>query len=148
MSGRGVLLGRGILPGLLLVVGCAGTNGDRPAGEMVGDEVAASVGASVGADSVLLRLHVTNTTDGSLSFTFPSSQRYDFRVADSSGESVWQWSAARSFAQVIAEVTLAPGETWEFDAAWRPESPGQYTATGWITDRAGVIRQSATFEVQ
>lgn len=139
---------RGLLLGLLFVGACVGTNGEPPASGEAGPEgLAASVEANVRGDSVLLKLHVTNTSDSSVPFTFPSSQRYDFQVRDEGGEILWTWSATRSFAQVVTEAELAPSETWEFEATWNPGGPGRYQATGWLTEGEGTVRQSTSFEV-
>lgn len=135
----------------LFVLACASPPGGVPeeGAGATNDDLAASLQADVGDDSVRLTFHVTNTSDETLEFRFPTSQRYDFVVENSAGERVWQWSEDMAFAQVITEARLGPGETWDFEASWPAGvGAGTYRATGWITTRDGAVRQSTTFELR
>lgn len=134
----------------LLVTGCAGSTGE--VGEsrdgVLMDDVAATVEVKLQGDSVRLLLHVTNTGDAPLDFTFPSSQRYDFVVRDEAGEEVWRWSEGMMFLQAISHATLAPGETWDFDVVWEPgDRRGRYEVVGRVTATEHDLQQSAAFEL-
>ncbi|HUE77076.1 MAG TPA: BsuPI-related putative proteinase inhibitor [Longimicrobiales bacterium] len=141
----------------LALAGCAGPSGEavsRGAGAADGTEeamhgdIAASVQVQVHTDTVRLRLHVTNTGTRPIDFTFPTSQRYDFVVATDTGERVWRWSDEMMFAQVISEVALAPGETWDFEAAWEPGNrAGLFQVLGEVTASEHDVRQRMTFEL-
>lgn len=142
--GKGVVL----LAGMVLA-GCAAP-GERASGGGDADleGLAISVEANVGSDSVRLLMHLTNTGDDAMEFRFRSSQRYDFVVDDSAGERVWRWSDGMAFTQALAEAELAPGETWDFEAAWSPGGrEGVHRVTGLITARDRDVRQSTTFEI-
>ena len=64
-----------------------------------------------------------------MTLVFPSGQEGDAQLLDADGESVYTWSAARSFVQVIQERTLEPGEelTVVLDADLSDVAPGTYT---------------------
>lgn len=134
----------------VLVAGCAGSAGevgDSRGGALM-DDVAATMEVKLQGDSVRLLLHVTNTGEDPLEFTFPSSQRYDFVVRDGSGEEVWRWSDGMAFAQAISHATLEPGETWDFDVVWEPGSrTGHYEVVGRVTATEHDLQQSAAFEL-
>ena len=134
----------------LLVAGCAGSTGemgDRRDGALM-DDVAATMEVKLQGDSVRLLLHVTNTGDAPLEFTFPSSQRYDFVVRDEAGEEVWRWSDGMAFMQAISHATLSPGETWDFDVVWEPGNrTGRYEVVGRVTATEHDLQQSAAFEL-
>jgi hypothetical protein len=88
------------------------------------------------ADEIVpLRVSITNTGDKDATLTYPTGQKYEFSVTDSTGAEVWQWSAGRSFTQEIVAVKVKPTENYNFfgriDAGLLP--PGVYTATAWIT---------------
>jgi hypothetical protein len=88
------------------------------------------------ADEIVpLRVSVTNTGDKEVTLTYPTGQKYDFSVIDSTGAEVWKWSAGRSFTQEIVVVKAKPTENYNFfgriDAGLLP--PGAYTATAWVT---------------
>jgi hypothetical protein len=147
MRAVGVLVA-GVVAGLL-VGGCAGSN-ERVEGEgAMADDLAATMEVKVGSDSVRLLLHVTNTGSEAVEFTFPSSQRYDFVVADAGGERVWRWSDGMSFLQAVSSGTLAPGESWDMEAVWEPGGrTGTFVATGRLTAGDRALEQRATFELR
>lgn len=130
-----------------LAAACARTSDAGSPREAANPDLAASMVVEVQSGTVELALHVTNHGREPVDFTFPSSQRYDFRITDAAGESVWQWSAARSFLQVVTEATLAPGETWTFRAEWSEPRPGRYVGTGWVTAQEWRLEQQSTFDV-
>lgn len=134
-----------ILWTVLLVPACAGSP-DGAGG--AADDVASSVEVKVGGDRVGLHLHVTNTGARAIEFTFPSSQRYDFVVRDEAGEEVWRWSEGMMFLQAISHATLAPGETWDFEAAWDAGNrTGRFQVVARVTAAERDVRQSAAFEL-
>jgi hypothetical protein len=83
-----------------------------------------------------------------LTFTFPTSQRYDFVVHTWEGERVWRWSEDMAFLQVVTFATLEPGETWAMEASWRPAGrSGRYIATGRLTSSDRPVEQRAAFDL-
>jgi Intracellular proteinase inhibitor len=102
----------------------------------------------VAADTVRFVLHVTNVTDVPLTLEYATSQRQDFVVSRPDGRAVWQWSAARSFAQVLGAEVLLPGESRRYEAAWLAAgADGEYVATGWVTSRNYPVELRTVFEV-
>ncbi|MEX2611267.1 MAG: BsuPI-related putative proteinase inhibitor [Gemmatimonadota bacterium] len=99
---------------LATLMGC----GSRADEARQGYPLAGSMDARVAEASVHLTLHVTNLSEHPVALEFPSAQRYDFLVRREDGESVWSWSATRSFAQVLTVDTLPPGETRRYSADW------------------------------
>ncbi len=121
----------------------SGTEG----GAGVGD-LAVSMEVEVRPDRVHLLLHVTNGGREPVSFTFPTSQRYDFAVTAQAGEQVWQWSSDMAFLQAISHDTLSPGDTWDMDAEWDPgDHAGAFQARGWLTAEDSRLEQQTGFEL-
>lgn len=54
---------------------------------------------------------LTNPTDETITWTFPSSQMFDIVIRNAAGDVVQQWSANKRFAQVITNLAVAPHET-------------------------------------
>jgi hypothetical protein len=86
---------------------------------------------------VWMRYKITNLRNDPITFTFYTSQRYDFLV--NNGE-IWLWSYGRIFNPVIWDLTLQPGESTEAIETWNirdnqgnPVPPGNYTCTGTYT---------------
>lgn len=130
------------------MVGCA------PLGEPAEDElssggqIASSLEVGIATGEVRLVLHVTNVTRDAIDFTFPTSQRYDFVVADAAGREVWRWSADRAFLQVVTEAQLEAGETWTMEATWPTgQESGSYLVTGRLTSIDRGLEQQAEFEL-
>lgn len=137
-----------------LAAGCVGC-APREDAEMSDGGAEADAGPLVttmeveaGGEVVRLTLHVTNTTPEPVELEFPSSQRYDFAISRLDGESVWHWSAARSFAQVLGTETLPGGGSVRYEAEWPSEGrSGEYVATGEVTALNHDIRQAVRFEL-
>lgn len=133
-----------ILLAVLATLAC-GSTGQADGGELTAEApLAASVEVQVTSAEVKMLLHVTNSGDGPVAFTFPTSQRHDFVVRTPAGSEVWRWSEGRAFAQVVTRDTLAPGESWALEAVWTPEADrtGVYRATGLLTAMDREVRQS------
>lgn len=100
-------------------------------------------------DAVQLTLTARNTSDAPVDLEFTSSQRYDFRVENAAGSTVWTWSATRSFAQVLGEETFAPGEERSWSSTVGADlSPGGYTAVGMVMNRSGPIVDRDRFTIR
>jgi len=84
-------------------------------------------------------LVVRNTTGIPVTFTFPTSQRFDFIVRDAFGKEVLRWSDGRMFLQVVEQETLLnesrhyPAEIILKDRDGEVLPPGFYTLTGYLT---------------
>jgi hypothetical protein len=98
----------------------------------------------VRAPTIGMTLTVYNNSDQSVTFQFPTSQRYDFAIRDSSGREVWRWSDGRFFLQVLGSLTLEPGDAVRFktehefvDEQGEPLPEGVYTVQGALTARDG-----------
>ncbi len=96
-----------------------------------------------------------NISDQPQTVTFPSGQDFDITVRRQSGEQVWQWSASRTFIQVLREVMLQPGEQRTFTATWNPAQesgtaagPGVYEATAVLTTRNPIESNAVRFVLQ
>ncbi len=68
---------------------------------------------------VRLTLIKTNISSRPVTLTYNTAQRFDFFVRRGlNGPVIWQWSANRSFAQVVGRVNLEPGQSQIFSATW------------------------------
>jgi len=89
-------------------------------------------------ESVDLVLEVRNGGKILLPLEFATARTHDFAVLDSEGREVWRWSRGRLFAQALAEIELAPGESRRFVVSW-----DQRDASGSLA-RPGRFRVLAT----
>jgi hypothetical protein len=66
-----------------------------------------------------LRFRVKNPTESFLSFSFTSSQTYDFVVREKENRSeIWRWSKGNFFSQVLRNVALLPQKEWTYEEVW------------------------------
>ena len=86
----------------------------------------ASLDVDVG-DAVDFTLVVTNAGVAPVGLSFRTGQTADVVVL-ADGETVWRWSAGRSFTQALREERLEPGEAMRFEARWDDPEPGRYEA--------------------
>ncbi|WP_169306714.1 BsuPI-related putative proteinase inhibitor [Cohnella pontilimi] len=89
---------------------------------------------------------VKNQTEREVRLEFTSSQRYDFAVKNSKGETVYLYSSLASFAQVLGEEVIKQGEalSYEIDTTALGLEKGDYTLEAWLTPRDG---KTASVEV-
>lgn len=82
---------------------------------------------------------VKNQTEHEVKLEFTSSQRYDFAVKNSKGETVYLYSSVASFAQVMEEVIVKQGESlsYEIDVNGLGLEKGEYTLEVWLTPKEG-----------
>lgn len=110
-------------------------------------ELAASMDARVRGDTVVFTLHLSNPTTMPVRLEFSSGQRYDFEVGTLTGESVWRWSADRSFMQALGTEELRAGETVEYREEWAPARPGSYYVVGHVVSTNKPVELRTSFEV-
>lgn len=98
------------------------------------NELPAQLSASVRGNAVTLTFTVKNPTPNPTTVTYPSGQKYDFVVTDSSnGQQAWRWSAARTFVAAITEQSV-PGYGWlTFTETWTPAAKGRYLVHALLT---------------
>lgn len=82
---------------------------------------------------------VKNQTEKEVTFEFSSSQRYDYAVKNSSGETVFLYSSAAAFMQVLGSETLAQGEELSYTIELPPgeDFEGATSLEVWLTPKGG-----------
>ena len=88
---------------------------------------------------------------GFADLTLPTSQVFDFEVADrSSSARVWHWSHDRMFATVLTEIVFEAGETEGVSATWDQTGDtgttvpkGEYAAGGFVNTSGPGLRSAA-----
>jgi len=100
-----------------------------------------------GRKPITFAVTIRNRSNAVRTLTLPSSQTHDCIVFSGKNQEVWRWSADRRFAQVITELSLAPGESRSFTSTWNltdrkgaPLPPGDYRVVGLVPGRAPGLR--------
>ncbi|WP_053219975.1 BsuPI-related putative proteinase inhibitor [Virgibacillus senegalensis] len=127
---------------IVILGGCGSNNQTEEADEVNGDGSDANneVHAELKEQSPLMyQYSVTNESNEKVELEFSSSQRYDYEITNKDGEQVFLFSSVTSFAQVMGEETLAPGDmlNYQIDLSERDLEPGNYLLTAWLTPRSG-----------
>ncbi len=100
---------------------------------------------------IAMVLRVRNGSQAARRLTLPTSQVFDFEVADrSSGARVWHWSHEQMFATVVTEIVFEAGETKEYSATWDQTADsgttvpqGEYRAAGFVNTSEPGLRSAA-----
>jgi hypothetical protein len=134
------------------LLGCSRTQAPVQDSVVEAEGLSATMGVETGADLVRLTLHVTNTTAAPIELEFTSGQRYDFQIAEVSGELVgetlWTWSMDKSFMQALGTETLAPGGSLRFTEEWQAGGRrGELVGIGRLTSSSHPVQQSVRFEL-
>lgn len=148
------------LLGIVFLIACAGTPEDRDVREDAIRDVPLAREASLEltletdrgvyapGDTVELALTLHNPGPAAVVLSFSDAQRYDFRILDRDGETVWRWSEDYAFAQVLGEERLAPAETREWRERYGGPLPsGRYTAKGTVPATDRPLRAETSFRV-
>ena len=142
------------LGGLLAVLACSRPDAAPPAaGNVATDSTLAATlttdrPAYAPGDVVTLRLVLRNVSAAPQTLEFSSGQRYDFAIEDTRAP-VWRWSASQTFAQVLGEQTLAPGDSVVHSEQFKGElTAGPYRAVGTIVRMGEPVTASAEFQVR
>ena len=94
-----------------------------------------------GAVSATFRLQVNSPTP--LTLAFPSGQEYDLALIDSTGITIWTWSATRTFLQALHQRIVTDEWSETVEIPW-PSAPGGGLQPGDYTVRATVTASAAT----
>ncbi|TCP55970.1 intracellular proteinase inhibitor BsuPI [Tumebacillus sp. BK434] len=89
-------------------------------------------------ETVLITLLLQNDGKEAREYRFYTAQRFDV-TAERDGQTLWQWSHDRLFAQVLTTLVIQPGDSRVFKADWkqtdlrgRTVPRGPVTLKGWI----------------
>lgn len=137
-----------ILPAALLLLAAACVPA-APGGEPAPDgPLVSSLSVRTGEGDVRFLLQITNASERPVTATFSSGQSYDFTVRQQ-GRELWRWSAGTGFTQALREVTIAPGETLEFEERWTAPAgaTGELEAEAAFTSSSHPLRQGAVFRL-
>jgi hypothetical protein len=67
---------------------------------------------------ITVRYTIKNLTAAAIELTFPSSQQYNWTIADAQGKVVFNWQDGKAFAQMVTKVTIQAGESDAFESSW------------------------------
>ena len=100
-------------------------------------------------EPVRMTLALANRSGQERTVDFTTGQRYDFKVDDRAGATVWSWGADRMFPQVLGTERLPPGGSRDYTAEFNGRlPPGTYTVTGLIVARGAPRPASSTITIQ
>ena len=109
------------------------------------NELAAKLSAVVNGD-VTLTFTVTNPSKDPAKLVFPTGQKYDFVVIDSTtGKEAWRWSTGRGFTQAIVEQTVPAGGSVSFTEKFTPAPKKRYLAHARLTSTSHRAEAYAAF---
>jgi len=102
-----------------------------------------SVGPTVGPGPVSATFRLQVNSSSPLTLSFSSGQEYDLALNDSAGNTLWTWSASRTFLQSLHQRTVTDEWSATVEIPW-PAAPGGGLQPGDYTVRASVTAASST----
>jgi hypothetical protein len=85
-------------------------------------------------ETVRVNFSLTNFGSQKVTLVFPSPKIFDFKVLDSSGKVVYEWSQDKSFPALIVQIALEPGQTKTASLSWECKlPPGEYVIIGIVS---------------
>ena len=151
-----LVIGKGLVNCVFIALSACGTRSEQLL-EQPGPGNSVQVAVSVTSDrdtyapgdAIELRLELQNDTDRPLVLDFSTSQRYDFTILGSEGDTVWSSSADRNFMQMLGQENVQPGQNLLYTEQISPElSAGTFQIVGRIVARASDLVDSTVILVQ
>lgn len=93
------------------------------------NQMAMDVEVNTSEDAANFDFSLTNTGEEAVNLGFTSSQQYEVKVTNASGENVYTFSSDKSFTQEMTTTELANGDSLSASEAWTDVKPGDYEAT-------------------
>jgi len=100
----------------------------------------------VQGEQIQIELTISNPGPADARLSFPTSQQFDFRLLDTAGDLIWQWSATMLFAQAFTSLEILAGDMHKGGVIWnqatdfsgKPVPPGDYVLEGYFIDVAAI----------
>ena len=86
--------------------------------EDVTDQFQGILNGESSKDQILLQFDLYNIGDVPRTLSYTSSQQYDFKVYDETGEHLYTWSADKMFMMALSELTIANSEYKRMEVEW------------------------------
>ncbi|MFC7393912.1 BsuPI-related putative proteinase inhibitor [Scopulibacillus cellulosilyticus] len=102
-------------------------------GNASGGRVEARLAYEQKGNDVSFNFQVKNQTNHKVTYHFPTTQRFDYKIKDEDGKVIKHFSEGRFFGQVTGTLTLKQSETKDFKTEVSDLKPGQYTIIFWLT---------------
>ncbi len=97
---------------------------------------------------VKITLTATNRAGSTADLLFGSGQSFDLFVIDAHRQAVWRWAKGMVFTMAVRHVSLPPGQSLKFSAAWKPARPGKYFLRGRLTSANPVDSPAKTIIIK
>jgi hypothetical protein len=134
-----------LLP-VVLLMGCGKHERTEPdkevSGGMENQEVVLSVDAIQEPEQIKFNMSLKNQSERSVEFQFSTGQKFELVVYDSDHKERYRYSKDKMFTQAFQNLTLEPGETYDFTDEWKevPE-PGTYEVKVTFKGKAENLKQ-------
>lgn len=142
----------------IITIGCGNANSHE---QRAKKEAVAAIGSGIVAGDVIpelsiepkektiiLHFSIQNQTEHPVTYTFPTSQRFDYTITSKNGDVIKKYSDGRMFAQFVSTVTLKQGESLRFDPVVSDLPMGDYLVTFWLTAKEEQFKTSAMFTIE
>jgi hypothetical protein len=106
--------------------------------ETLQNDVTVDATAAVAGEKLFMSLTIRNNTDKDVTIHYTSGQRFDFKLFDAGGASLYTWSADKQFLQALSDEVLEPGEQLNYTETLDSD------AYGAIRDGAALLRAYIT----
>ncbi|MCY7950626.1 intracellular proteinase inhibitor [Bacillus inaquosorum] len=109
---------------------------------MENQEVVLSVDAIQEPEQIKFNMSLKNQSERAVEFQFSTGQKFELVVYDSENKERYRYSKDKMFTQAFQNLTLEPGETYDFSDVWKEVSePGTYEVKVTFKGRAENLKQ-------
>ncbi|EIT85755.1 intracellular proteinase inhibitor [Fictibacillus macauensis ZFHKF-1] len=98
----------------------------------------------------VLRYEIKNQMEKEKTFHFTSGKKFDYRIKNKEGKTVYEYSKNHMFTQALTKTTVKQGASFTQDIMVSGLPAGSYTLEVWLTakDEHDDYRQTQNFEIK
>jgi hypothetical protein len=142
----------------IITIGCANANLHEHAPKkkaiettgsgIVAGDVVPQLSVELKEKNIVLHYEIKNQTEHPVTYTFPTSQLFDYTITSKDGDVVRKYSDGLMFSQIVSTITMKQGESLTYNPVVSDLPKGTYLVTIWLTAKEDQFKTTTSFTIE